>query len=149
MNGMTHTAHLQQILHHEIPISREMGITVDAYNGRQLRLTAPIGPNVNHKCTAFGGSLYSLAVLCGWGLLHLKLHEAGLHRHIVIQQADIAYLLPVSLDMQATCEIDDDALQRFLATLQKYGRARLSLNVVVLQNDQPAVKFTGRYVVHE
>ncbi len=145
----THAAQLEHTLHHEIPISREMGITVTAYDGKQLRLAAPLAPNINHKCTAFGGSLYALAVLCGWGMVHLKLKEAGLHRHIVIQQADINYLLPVAHDMQAECTLDDAALQRFMTILNKHGRARLSLDVVIKHNDLPAVKFSGRYVVYE
>ena len=145
----TNAAKLERILHHEIPISREMGISVAAYDGRQLRLNAPLAPNLNHKCTAFGGSLYSLAVLCGWGMVHLKLEEAGLHRHIVIQEGDIRYLLPVAHDMQAECTLDDAALQRFLSTLKKHGRARLPLDVVIKHDDQIAVEFSGRYVVHE
>ncbi|MBU0621532.1 MAG: thioesterase domain-containing protein [Gammaproteobacteria bacterium] len=142
-------ARLQQTLHSDIPLTREMGITVAAYDGRQLRLAAPLTPNLNHKCTAFGGSLYSLAVLCGWGLLQLKLEEAGLHRHIVIQEADIEYLLPVAQDMEAECEVDDTALQRFMAMLTKHGRARLSLEVAIKRDGHDAVKFSGRYVVHE
>ena len=142
-------ARLQQTLHSDIPLTREMGITVAAYDGRQLRLAAPLAPNLNHKCTAFGGSLYSLAVLCGWGLLHLKLEEAGLHRHIVIQEADIEYLLPVAQDIEAECEVDNAALQRFMAMLQKHGRARLSLEVAIKHDGHAAVKFSGRYVVHE
>lgn len=143
------SARLQQTLHHEIPLTREMGITVVSYSGTELILAAPLKPNINHKATAFGGSLYSLAVLCGWGMLHLKLAEAKLHRHIVIQDADIRYLLPVAEDMQAECEMNEEELQRFLATLKKHGRARLALKVVIRHERKPAVEFSGRYVVHE
>ncbi len=146
--NITSAQKLEQTLHREIPISLEMGITVSAYDGKQLRLAAPLAPNINHKCTAFGGSLYSLAVLCGWGLLHLKLEETGLHKHIVIQEADIRYLLPVDRDMQAECTLDEAAFQRFIRMLEKHDRARLALNVVITHNNQPAVEFSGRYVVH-
>lgn len=135
-------------MHHEIPLSLEMGITVTSYNGTHLQLSAPLAPNINHKCTAFGGSLYSLAVLCGWGMVHLKLEEAGLKRHIVIQEADIRYLLPVAEALQAQCQLDERALQRFLTTLNKHGRARISLKVVIWHEDNVAVEFSGRYVVH-
>jgi thioesterase domain-containing protein len=142
------SAELQQTLHHEIPLSREMGISVVFYSGDQLVLAAPLKPNINHKATAFGGSLYSLAVLCGWGMVHLKLAEANLHRHIVIQEAEIRYLLPVAEDMQAECHLDEEVLQRFFATLKKHGRARLALKVVIRHEGKTAVKFSGRYVVH-
>ena len=126
-----------------------MGISVVSYTGEQLILAAPLMPNINHKATAFGGSLYSLAVLCGWGMVHLKLEEAKLHRHIVIQEAEIRYLLPVAEDMQAECHLEEIALQRFFATLKKHSRARLALKVVIKHEGKPAVEFSGRYVVHE
>ena len=145
---MTPIATLEYTLHSEIPISQAMGIRVAYYDGATLRLAAPLAPNINHKCTAFGGSLYTLAVLCGWGMLYLKLAEAALHKHIVIQESNIRYVLPVDQDMQAECLLDDAVFQHFLRTLNKYDRARLSLDVVITQDNRPAVEFSGRYVVH-
>lgn len=145
---MTIAAQLERTLHSEIPLSQAMGIRVAGYDGRCLRLAAPLAPNINHKLTAFGGSLYSLAVLCGWGLLHIKLSEAGLHKHIVIQESSIRYRRPVKQEMLAECSMADDDLGRFLLTLEKHGRARASLDVAILPGDEPAVEFSGRYVVH-
>ncbi len=145
---MSPAASLEHTLHNEIPISQAMGVRVAGYDGVSLKLAAPLDPNINHKCTAFGGSLFSLAVLCGWGMVHLKLAEAGLHKHIVIQESTIRYLLPVDQDLHAECRIDDAALQQFMRTLTKHGRARLALDVVITHQGQPAVEFSGRYVVH-
>ena len=145
---MHRAAALEQLLHSEIPISRAMGIRVAHYDGASLSLDAPLEPNLNHKSTAFGGSLYSLAVLCGWGLLHLKLAEARMHKHIVIQESNIRYLHPVVQDLHAECRLDDAAFKHFLRTLERHGRARLSLDVVITQGNRPAVEFSGRYVVH-
>lgn len=145
---MHRAAALEQLLHNEIPITRAMGIRVAYYDGTSLNLDAPLEPNLNHKSTAFGGSLYSLAVLCGWGLLHLKLADARMHKHIVIQESTIRYLHPVEHDLHAECRLDDAAFEHFLLTLKKHGRARISLAAVIMQNNLPAVEFTGRYVVH-
>ena len=87
-------------------------------------------------------------MVCGWGLVHLKLAEAGLHKHIVIQESSIRYLRPVNTDMRATCCVDVAALQHFLRALCKHDRARLELAVTVSHDDRPAVEFSGRYVVH-
>jgi thioesterase domain-containing protein len=144
---MTHAAALEQTLHRNIPITRDMGIRVAAYDGKHLRLTAPLSLNVNDKGTAFGGSLYSLAVLCGWCLLHLKLKEAGLPHNVVIQEATVRYLLPVSQDIEASCHIDDKALTQMFASIEKHDRARLPLEIVIKQNARPALEFSGRYVV--
>jgi thioesterase domain-containing protein len=145
---MTSASELERTLHEEIPLSHAMGVRVTAYQDNTLQLAAPLAPNTNHKCTAFGGSLYSLAVLCGWGLLHLKLREAGLRKHIVIQASDIRYLLPVEEDMMAECRLDEAAFARFLHTLEKRGKGRLTLDAVIMQDGRPAVEFSGRYVVH-
>ncbi len=145
---MDSAATLERTLHDEIPLSQAMGVSVTDYDGTSLKLSAPLATNINHKSTAFGGSLYSLAVLCGWGMLHLKLAEAALHKHIVIQESNIRYLRPVAQDMQAECNLDDETLNKFLRTLNKHDRARLSLDVIIHNQGQPAVEFTGRYVVH-
>lgn len=145
---MTPAAALERTLHGEIPLSRAMGVRVAAYDGASLKLAAPLAPNINHKCTAFGGSLYSLAVLCGWGMLHLRLAEAALHKHIVIQESNIRYLLPVDRDMQAECHLDEAAFKKFLRMLEKHDRARLELDVVIKHRGQTAVEFSGRYVAH-
>lgn len=114
---MTDTAHkqtaaqLQQMLHREIPLTRAMDLSVVAYDGETLRLAAPLAPNVNDKGTAFGGSLYNVAVLCGWSLLRLKLDEAGLNqKNIVIHEANTRYLTPVTGELRAACTLTSDAL---------------------------------------
>ncbi len=145
---MYRTAALELVLHTEIPISKAMGVRVHGYDGSSVGLAAPLAPNTNHKSTAFGGSLYSLAVLCGWGLLHLKLAETKLHKHIVIQDGSIRYLHQVEQALHAECRLDDAAFKRMVDTLHRHGRARISLDVTITQDDRPAVEFSGRCVVH-
>jgi thioesterase domain-containing protein len=145
---MTPAATLERKLHDEIPLSLEMGIRVAAYDGTSLKMTAPLAPNINHKSTAFGGSLYALAVQCSWGMTHLKLTEAALHKHIVIQESNIRYLLPVDHDMQATRKLDGIAFKKFLRTLARHDRARIELDFIIKLHGRPAVEFSGRYVVH-
>ncbi len=145
---MTVAAQLERTLHEQIPLARAMGVRVANYDGVTLQLAAPLAPNVNHKLTAFGGSLYTLAVLCGWGLLHLKLAEAGVHRHIVIQEGAIRYLLPVAEELRAECRVEDAAFARVLHTLERRDRARIAVDVGVLQGGYTAVQFSGKYVIH-
>lgn len=66
------SAYLQTVLHHDIPLTAEMGLEVLEWREQQLSLHLPLAPNVNHKSTMFGGSLYCGAVLAGWGWLHLR-----------------------------------------------------------------------------
>lgn len=144
----TDHAQLEGMLHADIPLARAMGVRVAGYDGQALKLAAPLAPNINHKETAFGGSLYALAVLCGWGLLHLKLAEAGLSRHIVIQEGNIRYLRPVRGELLAECRADESALAKMLRALHRHGRARIALEAAIVEDGAHAVAFAGRYVVH-
>ncbi|CAM3396723.1 thioesterase [Pseudomonas floridensis] len=145
-------AELEHVLHHDIPLTREMGIRVLDWQHQRLRLHLPLAPNVNHKSTLFGGSLYCGAVLAGWGWLHLRLREAGISDgHIVIQDGQISYPLPVRDDAVAVCEAPDvGRWDKFIATYQRRGRARLELHTCLYAqgSDEPAVNFTGQFVLH-
>ena len=144
--------YLESILHHDIPLTREMGLTVLDWQDQQLRLHLPLAANVNHKSTMFGGSLYCGAVLAGWGWLHLRLREAGIEDgHIVIQEGQISYPLPVTGDAIALCDAPDALVwKKFLAMYQRYGRARLTLQTRIVNagSDEAAVTFSGQYVLH-
>jgi thioesterase domain-containing protein len=50
-------------LHEQIPISDAMGITVDHADEREVALTAPLKPNLNHRSTDFRGSCAPVAIL--------------------------------------------------------------------------------------
>ncbi|KAB0493719.1 YiiD C-terminal domain-containing protein [Pseudomonas vancouverensis] len=143
---------LESVLHHDIPLTRDMGLTVLDWHDQQLRLHLPLDANVNHKSTMFGGSLYCGAVLAGWGWLHLRLKEEGItDGHIVIQEGQISYPLPVTGDAIAICEAPDPVVwKKFLATFQRYSRARLTLNTRVVNDgrEEVAVRFVGQYVLH-
>lgn len=140
---------LQDVLHHEIPLSRDMGVTVVDYDGARLTLKAPLENNINHKATAFGGSLYSLAVLSGWGLLYLQLKEQGLQGHIVIHESQVKYLKPVQGDIIAMAILDEPAIMdRFVKAYRRSGKARIKLHAEVQFEGELAVEFLGQYVVH-
>ncbi|MCV9919558.1 YiiD C-terminal domain-containing protein [Pseudomonas sp. BT-42-2] len=144
--------YLQGVLHSDIPLTREMGLKVLSWQDHCLQLQLPLQANVNHKSTMFGGSLYCAAVLVGWGWLHLRLREAGIDDgHIVIQEGQISYPLPVTGAAVARCQAPDDSTwQRFVTMYQRRGRARLTLATVVSNSgsDEPAVNFSGQYVLH-
>lgn len=144
--------YLESILHHDIPLTRDMGLKVLDWQARQLRLFLPLEANVNHKSTMFGGSLYCGAVLGGWGWLHLALREEGIEDgHIVIQEGQISYPLPVTRDATVVCDAPEEkGWKRFLATYRRYGRARLTLQTRVLNagSEEVAVRFVGQYVLH-
>ena len=146
------SGYLESVLHHDIPLTQDMGLKVLSWQGHQLRLHLPLPAKINHKSTMFGGSLYCGAVLAGWGWLHLSLLEAGIEDgHIVIQEGHITYPLPVTEDAIVLCDAPDSgAWNKFLAMYKRHGRARLTLETRVInaEGGDDAVRFSGQYVLH-
>lgn len=137
---------LEATLHREIPLTRAMGIRVMRVDAAGLTLAAPLAANLNHKRTAFGGSLAALATLAGWGLLQLLLHDHA-PATVVIRESDVRYLRPVTRDIEATCSLPPPAeLQRFLRMFARRGMARIELRASVPTDGAEAVQFRGVYV---
>lgn len=145
-----HALDLQNVLTEEIPLTRSIGLTVEKVESDQVILSAPLEPNINHKCTAFGGSLYSIAVLCGWGLIYSKIYDSQQHNgHIVIQSSDVNYIHPVEGTIRAICKLDDQQIfDKFIKTYSRKKMARIRLNTQIISQAKIAMDFNGQYVVH-
>ncbi len=139
---------LQDILNQAIPLTQAMGITAERYSGRQLTIIAPLANNFNHLGTAFGGSLYIAAVLASWGLLFLRLREAGVKGSIVIRTGNVEYFRPVKGDIVATSTMPDEAVfAEFLETYAKKGKAKMTITAEVDGDGGPAVQFNGLFAL--
>lgn len=147
---MPHTELLQQLQHHyqSMPPVAAMNLTIGGYDGTRLRLHAALADHVNDKGCAFGGSLASMMTLASWGLVSLKLHEAGIDADVYVADSQLRYLAPLYADLDVTAELDPDAdLDTFLGTLRERGRARTQLVARVLTPEGVvATDFTARYV---
>ncbi len=143
-------ASLQSALHSLIPISAHMGIQAVYYDGNKLVLEAPLSANVNHQQSAFGGSLFSVAVLTGWSIVQLKLGELGINANAVVAGGDIAYSAPVFEDIRCELELPE-SYPDFVSKLQTTGRGSLSLtsNIFLANETEAAMAFNGKYAVKE
>lgn len=140
-------AELQTYLHEHIPLSRAMQIEVITATPEGIELGAPLAPNVNHRGTAFGGSIATLATLAGWSLLRVRLGDYAPLPHLVIQRSSMEYLLPIEGTFSATVSYPAEAdWTDFLTRLEAQGRARLNLAVEVFANKQLAARMTGVFV---
>ena len=138
---------LQEYLHRHIPVSQAMGITVVSASLEMIVLRAALAPNLNHRSTAFGGSVASLAVLAGWSLLRLGLDSFTPTPQIVIQHSTMDYTAPIDADFRATCRRPEDAAwRRFLRAFERRGRGRLVVQVDVTAEDQPSASLEAGFV---
>jgi thioesterase domain-containing protein len=131
-----------------MPPVAALGLRIVEANQDCLRLQAPLAPNINDKGCAFGGSLSSLMTLSGWGLIVLRLAEAGLDADVYVADARIRYRAPLYADIEAVAVLaEDESWEVFLDTLRVRGRARLSVSAVVgLPEGGVAAESLSRYV---
>ncbi len=139
---------IQTIIDNDIGPAGVLGFEVEDYNGLELKLTAPLERNRNHHGTAFGGSLFSLAAVCGWGFVLLKLREANKHGRIVVKQSSVDYLLPVTGDLSVSCGAAPNNVEAFIKTYRDKGRARLVIEgVAPALNGEAALRLQSTYTV--
>lgn len=139
---------LQQLLYKHIPLAQHMGVIIERFDGQNFSLTAPLEPNINDKDTAFGGSLYSIAVLCGWGMLQMKCLEAKLKVETVIHKAQVKYLIPVTGNFIAKTSIDENEWELILPILREGKKIRIPLNVEIFCDGEKVLSFIGKYVIN-
>src|SRR5690606_31365344 len=123
MQAMT-PEELEQALLDDIPLARAMALRVAGWDGRHLRLAAPLGPNRNDKGCAFGGSLASLMTLAGWGSAMLRLGDLGADAEVYVQDSQIRYLAPVWQDIDVLAWPPEEEGDAFLQAYRERGRAR-------------------------
>ena len=138
---------LEDYIHGHIPLSRAMGVSVVSVEDDALILQAPLGPNINHRQSVFGGSASALAILAGWALLHVRLRAEGLANRLVIQRNITEYQRPILGPFTARATLEHpDRWKRFAAMLERKGKARVTVSAVLKQADQVVGSFTGEFV---
>jgi thioesterase domain-containing protein len=138
---------VERYLYKYIPLSAAMGVQVRLATVAHVKLAAPLRPNVNHTETVFGGSAAALATLSAWTLLHLRLEDARRDARLLIQRSWMEYEKPIPGDFEAVCLFGDDSLwEKFLATLARRGRARMTLTAHLVHLAQRVASFEGDFV---
>ena len=152
MNDVTQRcADLERLLHHEVPLSQTIGMKVHGYDGDRLELRALLEPNINIYGVAFGGSIYSLCALSGWGLLVMGLQEQGLDPRIMIAGGEIEYAKPVKQTINAVSTFSSGQdFPTFVDTCRDKRRARIKVPVQVeLDDGTVAARFVGSYIAFD
>lgn len=141
------TEDLETYLHAHIPLSAAMQVAVVSVSPEAVTLAAPLAPNINHRSTAFGGSVSTLAILSAWSLVNLRLRAEGHHTRLVIQSNRMEYDAPIESDFTATAMLADAAAwPAFVKLLTRRGRARLVVQSVVRCGEVVGGRFEGEFV---
>lgn len=137
----------EQLLYQLIPITKAMEFSVIEFTPSKVRISAKLEPNINHKSTAFGGSINSLMTVCGWAMMFANIKGIDPDAHIVIQKSNINYLVPIKEDFIAECELtDEESKRKFLEMYTKHKKGRLKLRVSCYNQGTLLAEYEGQYV---
>lgn len=140
-------AQLRDYLYDNIPLARAMEVDVESAGPEPVILTAPLGPNRNHRSTAFGGSVSTLATLAGWAAVHGRLAAEGRTAQVVIQSGTTDYVLPVRKRFRAVCDgIEPHQWRRLRRTFDRTGKGRAIVEVRIEVDGSSVARFEGSYV---
>lgn len=138
---------LETYLHTHIPLAAAMQVAVVTATSDAVTLSAPLAPNINHRSTAFGGSVSTLAILSAWSLVNLRLKAEGLTTRLVIQSNRMGYDAPIESDFTATATLADAAAwPLFVKMLLRKGRSRIVVQSVVRCGEAIGGHFEGEFV---
>ncbi len=136
--------YLQERIGREFLLARHIGIVVESADDACVVLRAPLAPNANYKGTAFGGSLYSLAVLAGWAWVTRYLETRDLLADVVIQESTTRFLAPVEGELRSCAAAPSAAVTaKFCRMLRRAGRGRIRLRVEIKYGETLATLFEG------
>lgn len=139
---------IEEYLYKHIPITKALGVKALAFSKEEVRFWAPIDKNINHRSTAFGGSISSLLITTGWSYLRLLFDEVNPVPMIVIGRSSTDYLKPVTEDFISELIIPEkEKLDNFLEMFDRFGKARITLEVQIKKEGQILAEFDGDFVV--
>lgn len=140
--------HLQDLLHHQVPLARAMGVCIKGYGPSGLTLFAPLSRNLNNKGSAFAGSLASAVTLSGWALSTLVVEEMGMKPEVVVTRSRLEYLKPVRQDIEAFCCMpDEENIEKLQRALMRKGVGRWKLTAQIHSAGALAVDYEGTYAI--
>jgi thioesterase domain-containing protein len=133
----------------KIKPAQALQIAVAGYSSGRLELAAPLAPNLNDKGTAFAGSISSMLVLAGWGLVTLHLREAGIQAEVVVSKSETDYKRPVRAELRGVAEADAKAFDQLIAELAENPRASIQIQIQIqlLSAGTLCATLTAQYVV--
>lgn len=141
---------LVKILADNIKLYEHLGVEVKELSSHRAIFKVSLQKNLNHKGTAFGGSIYASGVLSAYALVLAGLKAYHIPtENIVIAKGSIEYHRPVETDFEVRCAFEDlEREKAFYSELQQKGRVRSEIKVQILdEGGSLRASLTGLFVV--
>ena len=110
--------------HAMVPLQHMQARLLD-FDGRQLKIAAPIAANLNDKGTAFGGSMTSLMTIAGWLLVSQNLIDGEVFPDVYVTESNAHFSRTVTSDMTATVWLASNSFESVALQLRRRGKVRV------------------------
>ncbi|MBT8140320.1 MAG: thioesterase domain-containing protein [Gammaproteobacteria bacterium] len=142
---------LHRYLQANFPALASANIEFDSESDEYLTLRAPLAQNHNDLDTAFGGSLYNLAMVSCWSTLYLGCSGRIAAPKIVARDVQMRFRHPVTETvLRARCRKPNSRQwDGFFAHYEKAGRTSITLTSSIATPDGNAAYFDGVFVLLE
>lgn len=104
---------------------QQMQARVLEFDGRHMRIAAPIAANLNDKGTAFGGSMTSLITIAGWLLVSQGLIEDDLFPDVYVTESNAHFSSTVTTDMVASAWLASNSFDSLALQMRRRGKVRV------------------------
>ncbi len=140
---------LETEIHAKIPMVKAMGVQLKHVDAKSCRIWVPLKPNINHKSTAFGGSLFASCTAACYGLLYFLQKQHGLTDwDLVIAQGQIQYKQPTTENFFVDATISEFEPTKIRQRLLNAEKVRLLLTCQVFNEshlEEPTCHWTGKF----
>ncbi len=131
----------------EIAPARVLQIKPVHYAEGVLTLAAPLEPNLNDKGTGFAGSMASLLMLSAWGVITLRLREAGINAEVMVVESDLKFVRPAQAGLTAEAHVNPSALKQIRSDLESRGRSRVRIEARLLSGGDECAAMNASYAI--
>jgi thioesterase domain-containing protein len=122
---------LQNKITKAIPVSDAMQFSIAELSSGSILVQAPLAPNVNIHGTGFAGSIYSIAVLAGWGLSTHIMDLLDMDGELVVSKAEIKYRAPITGTIECRAKVSESERKDFQHSFNDTGKGKLSLTIEI------------------
>lgn len=128
-----------------VPLIGQMQLDVIDWQPGLVTVEAPLAPNINTHGTAFGGSLYCVASMAGWSLMHLTLMSAGFLPSVWVMKGEISYRRPVRGVLRATASMTPEACGALIESFGRAGKAKSQVDILMQEEGQDCVQLSALF----
>lgn len=142
---------LENIFRDKIKLYEHLGIEILEATSDKAHFRVSLEKNLNHKGTAFGGSLYAAGVMAAYALILAGLKQHGISTdNIVISKGEISYLRPVDSDFEVLATFSSEEQgEKFYSEINTNKRAKEIVKVQILgEGGSLRALLSGTFVVN-